>query len=69
MEGTPNALSQVLDVFSGVGDWLGDSFTSVTEMFYAGGELTFLGVMALGGIGISVALLLVNLVKSFIRFR
>lgn len=64
-----NALTQVLEVFSGVTDWLGDSFSAVTSMFYAEGNLTFLGVMALGGIGISVALLLVNLVKSFIRFR
>lgn len=68
-------IESILGVFSGITTWFTDSLQSVVSLFYAvpaGGtdaELTFLGATAVAGLGISVVLLVINLVKSFIRFK
>lgn len=67
MEGT--VLGAVLDVFSSVGTWLTDSITAMIPMFYAEGSLTFIGILAVAGLAISVCFLLLKVITSFLRFQ
>lgn len=67
MEGT--VLGSVFEVFTAVIQWFVTSLGSVTSMFYASGSLTFLGVLAVAGLAVSVSLLVMNLVKSYLRFE
>lgn len=65
-------LNAVFDVFSAVGDWITDAVQSVIPMFYtsgADGGLTFLGVLAVAGLGISVVFLLIGIIQKFLHFR
>lgn len=62
-------ITSILGVFSGISTWFTDSLESVVSLFYTEGGLTFLGATAVAGLGISVVLLVINLVKSFIRFK
>jgi uncharacterized membrane protein len=65
-----NVLSAILEVFTSVATWLTSSVQSVIPMFYeAETGLTFLGVLAVAGLAISVSLLLLNLIKGFLRFQ
>jgi hypothetical protein len=38
-------------------------------MFYAEGALTFLGVLAVAGLAVSVVFLLMGVVSNFLHFR
>lgn len=62
-------LTQVLETFSGTSEWFTGAIGDVTNLFYAENSLTFLGVLAIAGLSISVAIMLINMVKSFIRFK
>lgn len=62
-------LSAVFDVFSGVMDWIVESVSSITPMFYTTEGLTFLGVLAVAGLAFSVAFLLIGLISNFLHFR
>lgn len=68
-----NVLSAILAVFTSVAGWIGDAVQALIPMFYdasEGGEgLTFLGVLAVAGLSISVVLLVFNIIKDFLRFR
>lgn len=69
MEATTNVLDAVLDVFNSIGTWIGTSVQSLIPMFYADNQLTFIGVLAVAGLGISVILLIINMIKDFLRFN
>lgn len=63
-------LSSVMEVFTLVIEWFVSAVSKVTPIFWsAEGGLTFLGVLAVAGLAISVMLLVVNIVKDFLRFR
>lgn len=67
---TSNVLDSVLEVFSKVGDWFGESIEGIVPMFYnADTGLTFIGVMTVAGLGFSVILLVLNLIKGYLRFQ
>lgn len=57
-------LEAILAVFSGVGDWISSAVTALIPMFYTatadGGELTFLGVLAVASLAISVIFLIIG---------
>ena len=59
----------VFPVFGEITNWLVGQFDGITELFYADGSLTFIGVTSLAALGIGICLLLINTVKDFIRFR
>lgn len=65
-----NVLSAILEVFTSVGAWLSEAVTSMIPMFYvAETGLTFIGVLAVAGLAISVAFLLINVISNFLSFR
>lgn len=65
-----NVLSAILEVFSSVGTWLTQAVQSMIPMFYvAETGLTFIGVLAVAGLAISVAFLLINVISNFLSFR
>lgn len=63
-------LGAILEVFTGVGSWLSQAVNSMIPMFYvAETGLTFVGVLAVAGLAISVAFLLINVISNFLSFR
>lgn len=68
-------LNQVLGVFTEVGTWIGDAVNALVPMFYtapagdASGSLTFLGVLAVAGLAISVVFLIIGVIQNFLHFR
>lgn len=69
-------LNRVLDVFEAMGEWIPEAVNSLIPLFYAapstsGGEgsLTFLGVLAVAGLSISVVFLLIGIIQNFLHFR
>lgn len=62
-------------VFDAVFTWLKSAITSCISVFYtagtgdAGGQLTFLGVLALIALAISIFFLLVGLIQKFLHLR
>lgn len=66
MEGT--VLGHILEVFSAVGTWIVSATNSLTPMFWTEGGLTFLGVLAVSGLSLSVAFLLISVIQRFLHF-
>lgn len=62
-------VSTVFNVFTDVSTWFVDALASVVNLFYSEGNLTFLGVMALVGLGIGVTRMVIAMVTSFIQFK
>lgn len=68
-------LQAVLDVFSGVATWFAGAFEVIIPMFWAEGAagepgtLTFLGVLSLAGLSLSVCFLLIRVISNFLSFR
>lgn len=73
MEGT--VLEAILNVFGAIGDWFTVFVPSLFNLFWipgeggAPGELTFLGVLAVAGLAISVVFLVIGLIQNFLHFR
>lgn len=59
----------IFSIFGRIGNWITNAISNVTDMFWANGSLTFIGVLAVGGLGISIVLLLIRLINSFLAFR
>lgn len=65
-----NVLSAILEVFTSVATWITTSVHNVIPMFYeAETGLTFLGVLAVAGLAMSVAFLLIGIVQRFLKFQ
>ena len=47
---TTNVLDKILAVFDSVSDWLVTAMGNIEPLFYADGNLTFLGVLAIAGL-------------------
>ena len=63
-------LETILDVFSGVGNWISTAVTDLLPMFYvADTGLTFLGVLAVAGLAFSVVFLVMGIIQNFLHFR
>ena len=68
-------LSSILAVFTSVGEWISTSVNNMIPMFYTagtgstGGELTFLGTLAVAGLAISVVFLVIRVITNFMQFR
>lgn len=69
MEQTTTVVDSVLNVFDRIGTWFTGAIEDLIPMFYVNGELTFVGVLAVAGLGISVILLVLNTIKDYLRFR
>lgn len=65
-------LDAVFDVFTSIVTWFSDTMPSIQSLFYttgADGGLTFLGVLAVAGLGIGVVFLLIGVISNFLHFR
>lgn len=63
-------IDYVFDVFGEISDWLVETINAFVPVFYSNETgMTFLGTMALCGLGVGIILLLFNVVKSFVQFR
>ena len=62
-------LTDVLDAFSSIGTWISGAVTDLMPMFYGTDGLTFLGVLAVSGLGFSVIFLVIGLIQNFLHFR
>lgn len=67
-------LTAIMEVFSSVASWIVETVPTVTSLFWTVGEsgagsLTFLGVLAVAGLAISVAFLLIGIIQKFLHFR
>ena len=70
MKTTANVLDAVLEVFTQITGWIPEAVQSLYPMFYtAESGLTFLGVLAVAGLGISVFFLVMGVVQNFLHFR
>lgn len=70
MEGASSVLTAILAVFTAIGEWITTAVTAIMPMFYVTGTgLTFLGVLAVAGLGFSVIFLVMGLIQNFLHFR
>lgn len=69
-----DVLSAILEVFSSVSTWFATAFQNIIPIFWTegtdttSGSLTFLGVLAVAGLSISVVFLLVGVIQRFLHF-
>lgn len=71
-----NVLDSILDCFDSVGSWFVEFVPTLFALFWtpgAGasdpGSLTFLGVLAVAGLAISVIFLVMGVIQNFLHFR
>lgn len=65
-----NIVSAITGVFTEMAEWFTSIIPSVMSLFYVPETgLTVLGVLAIASLGISICLLVVNIISSFLRFQ
>lgn len=65
-----NVISAITGVFTEIGEWIVTTIPNIVEVFYnTESGLTFLGILAVVALGISVFFLLMGLIQNFLHFR
>lgn len=64
-----SVLDAVLAVFMAIANWFTEAIPVITAFFYADGALTFMGVLAVAGLAISIVFLLIGVISNFLHFR
>lgn len=65
----------VFKVFTATGEWIVTTVPKMLALFWTpgtgetAGSLTLLGVLAVGGLSISVVFLLIGFIQKFLHFR
>lgn len=63
-------IESILEVFTTIIEWLVTAVNAVVPMFWVPETgLTFMGVLAIAALGISVTLLIVRVIQNFLHFR
>lgn len=63
-------VDNIFEVFDSIGTWIVTSVQDLTPMFWnAESGLTFLGTLAVVGLGFSVMFLLIGIIQRFLHFR
>lgn len=64
-------ITAITNVFEGLGNWIADYMPTIAEIFYdsATNSLTFVGVLAVAGLAISIFFLLMGIIQNFLHFR
>lgn len=62
-------VNAITGVFTNIAGWITNVIPTVTAVFYAEGQLTFLGVLAVCGLAVSIFFLIMGLVQNFLHFR
>lgn len=66
---TASVVSAMTAVFDAIFTWLLSAVEAVIAIFWSTEGLTFLGVLALIALGISIFFLLVGLIQNFLHLR
>lgn len=64
-----NVLTAVLAVFMAIANWFTEAIPVITAFFFADGALTFMGVLAVAGLAVSIVFLLIGVISNFLHFR
>ena len=70
-----DVITSIFEVFSETGKWLTQFIPTLISLFWnagsgeSSGSLTFLGVLAVVGLSISVFFLIMGLIQNFLHFR
>lgn len=69
-ENPPTVLESILDIFLSVGSWISGAVNSLIPMFWnaADGTLTFVGILSVSALALSVVFLVLSLIEKFLRF-
>lgn len=67
-------VTAVTDVFTSVGTWIVSQLSALQSLFWTVATdgtvtLTFVGVLTLIGLAISISLLIINLIKNFMTLH
>lgn len=63
-------LSQVLGVFTSIGEWIASAVTDLMPMFYVPETgLTLIGYLAVASLAFSVVFLIIGIIQNFLHFR
>ena len=63
-------VESVTGTFTKIGSWMTTQIGDLTQVFYnPESGLTFLGVLAVCGLGFGVIFLLIHLIQNFLHFR
>lgn len=63
-------IESILQLFTELSEWLVTTIPSLMSLFYVTETgLTFLGALAVAGLGISVVFLLIGVIQNFLHFR
>lgn len=62
-------LGSITETWTQVMTWITTSLGSVQTVFYAEGELTFLGTLAIIGVSIGIGFLIIGVVQNFLHLR
>lgn len=66
----PTVLDSILEAFLSVGSWISGATSSLIPMFWnsADGTLTFVGLLSVSSLALSVVFLVLSLIEKFLRF-
>lgn len=64
-------VTAVTNVFAGIGEWIADFLPTIMSLFWdvEASSLTFLGILAVCGLAISIFFLLMGVIQNFLHFR
>lgn len=69
-------ISAITNAWSAVMEWIVEALADVQTVFYTAptttggtGELTFLGILAVIGVAIGIAFLIIGVVQNFLKLR
>ena len=64
-------LTAIFAVFTAVGDWIMTQLSELPSIFWnaTDSSLTFLGVLAVVSLGISIIFLMIRVIQNFLHFR
>lgn len=64
-------ITAITAVFTAISNWIVTTIPEVVKVFFdsAEGNLTFLGVLAVVALGISIFFLIMGLIQNFLHFR
>lgn len=63
-------VDSILGVFTDVGEWISSAVGSFMPMFYTAEDgLTFMGILTVMGLAVSVAFLCIGILQRFLKFK
>lgn len=68
-------ITAITSVFTAMASWIVTAITAMIPVFYTApvgetpGSLTFIGVLAIAGLSVSVFFLIMGLIQNFLNFR